>query len=93
MCHEIQLGSGLEKTITNILLRTAFDGLQNTRFDFFFIDETLSNMDSKHLNKLDKLFGIIQKTFKSVFIITHQKEMYEFVNHFIKIHNQQITNL
>jgi len=90
--HEIQLGSGLEKTITNILLRTAFDGLQNTRFDFFFIDETLSNMDSKHLDKLDKLFGIIQKTFKSVFIITHQKEMYEFVNHFIKIHNQQIIN-
>lgn len=93
--HEIQLGSGLEKTITNILLRNAFDGLQNNRIDFFWIDETLSNMDQNHLQKLQKLFELLTKTFKSVFIISHQKEMYEFVDKIIRIdrkHNNRLIS-
>jgi len=87
--HEIQLGSGLEKTITNILLRNAFDGLQNNRVDFFWIDETLSNMDQNHINKLEKLFELLKKTFKCVFIISHQKEMYEYVDYMISIKKSQ----
>lgn len=88
---DIEMGSGYEKLITSLLMRISIKQIHFLKPNFLFIDEGLSNIDEENFQNIAVVFSLLKEYYKSVFIITHQTEIKNYLDMSIEIQRNQIN--
>jgi DNA repair exonuclease SbcCD ATPase subunit len=91
--RQIELCSGMEKTICSLALRVALGNLSSLpRPDIFILDESFSALDEINLQKAMELLSLFRGYFKSVLVISHQTQIKEISDMIIEIKNNGIES-
>lgn len=82
----VELGSGMEKTLTALSIRVALRNISTMpKPNFFIIDEGISTLDSDKLNECAALIQSIKKNFSFVLLITHNDALKDCVDFELEI--------
>lgn len=82
----VELGSGMEKTLTALSIRVALRNISTMpKPNFFIIDEGISTLDSDKLNECSALIQSIKKNFSFVLLITHNDALKDCVDFELEI--------
>lgn len=82
----LELGSGMEKTISLIALRTALNNVSSLpKSDIFIIDEGFGTLDQEGIEQCAILLASLKQYFKTVLIITHVDQIKEVVDTVLEI--------
>ncbi len=74
----IELGSGMEKMIASLALRTALINLSSLpKPDMFIVEESFGSLDENNCSKVISLLQSLRTMFKTILIISHVPEMKE----------------
>lgn len=82
----IECGSGMEKLMASIAIRTALINISNLpRPDIFIVDEGFGVLEGKSLESCMELLRQITKYFKSIIVISHVDSIKDAVDNIIEI--------
>ena len=82
----IELGSGMEKTISAIAIRAAFANIANIpHSNLFVVDESFGQLDRTNIMTVDKLLSRLKFMFEQVILVSHLPEVQDFVNQTLSI--------
>lgn len=78
----IELGSGMEKTISAIALRAALWNIcLLPKTPILILDEAFANLDAEHYDTVIKLLAYLKTFFDSIFVITHDEGLKAVMDH------------
>ena len=78
--------SGFEKLAINLSLKIALSKLSNLSLpSFLILDESLSCIDDQNMDKINKLFAYLKKTYDFVLVITHNTNIHSKFDNIIHI--------
>jgi len=82
----IECGSGMEKLMSSIALRTALINVSSLpRPDIFIVDEGFGALEGKSMESCIELLRVITKYFKSIIVISHVDTIKDAVDNIIEI--------
>ena len=82
----VELGSGFEKFISSVAIRSAFLEISSLpRPTFLAIDEGFGVLDSENLTALNQLFEYLKTKYEFVLVISHLEALRDMVDDFIEI--------
>jgi DNA repair exonuclease SbcCD ATPase subunit len=82
----IELGSGMEKTISAIAIRAALASISNIpHCNIFMIDESFGTLDKDWISSMDKFLNQLKTMFEHVILISHVTEVMDFVDQTLTI--------
>ena len=88
--RRVELGSGMEKTITALTIRSALSNISLLpTCNLFVIDEGFGTLDSENINHMNMLLGYLKSKFESVLIISHIESMQDITNNVININKNE----
>ena len=88
--RRVELGSGMEKTITALTIRSALSNISLLpTCNLFVIDEGFGTLDSENINHMNQLLGYLKSKFESVLIISHIESMQDITNNVININKNE----
>ena len=88
--RRIELGSGMEKTLTALTIRSALSNISLLpTCNLFVIDEGIGTLDSENINHMNQLLGYLKTKFENVLIISHIESMQDITNNVINIHKNE----
>ena len=88
--RRIELGSGMEKTLTALTIRSALSNISLLpTCNLFVIDEGFGTLDSENINHMNQLLGYLKTKFENVLIISHIESMQDITNNVINIHKNE----
>ena len=88
--RRIELGSGMEKTLTALTIRSALSNISLLpTCNLFVIDEGFGTLDSENINHMNMLLGYLKSKFENVLIISHIESMQDITNNVINIHKNE----
>ena len=88
--RRIELGSGMEKTLTALTIRSAFSNISLLpTCNLFVIDEGFGTLDSENINHMNMLLGYLKTKFENVLIISHIESMQDITNNVININKNE----
>lgn len=84
--NPIELGSGMEKTISAIAIRAALASISNIpHCNVFMIDESFGALDKDWISSIDKFLDQLKTMFEHVILISHVAEIQDFVDQTLTI--------
>jgi len=84
--RRVELGSGMEKTLTALTIRSALSNISLLpTCNLFVIDEGFGTLDSENINHMNMLLGYLKSKFDNVLIISHIESMQDITNNVINI--------
>ena len=82
----IELGSGMEKTITSIAIRAALLNITSLpKTDMFIIDEGFGTLDASQVEACSRFLVSLKKIFRNILVITHVDAIKDSVDNIIEI--------
>jgi DNA repair exonuclease SbcCD ATPase subunit len=82
----IELGSGAEKMLASVAIRTALLNISNLpKSNMFIIDEGFGKLDSQNLENVNRMFDYLRTIFDHVIVISHLETMKDLVDNMIEI--------
>ena len=88
--RKVELGSGMEKTLTAFTIRSALSNISLLpTCNLFVIDEGFGTLDSENINHMNQLLGYLKGRFDNVLIISHIESMQDITNNVINIHKNE----
>jgi exonuclease SbcC len=94
--YPIELGSGMEKLFTTIVMRVAISNISNMpKSNIMFIDEGFGSLDHDQINACGRLLKNLLFYYKNIIIISHVDAMKDNVDTIIEIqkfNNESIIN-
>lgn len=81
----VELGSGMERFISNITMRTVLTKFAKICPNMLMIDEGFGVLDTNNLNEISNLFVYLKSQFKFIFIVSHIDVMKDMVDKIINI--------
>ena len=88
--RKVELGSGMEKTLTAFTIRSALSNISLLpTCNLFVIDEGFGTLDSENINHMNQLLGYLKSKFDNVLIISHIESMQDITNNVINIHKNE----
>ena len=88
--RRIELGSGMEKTLTALTIRSALSNISLLpTCNLFVIDEGFGTLDSENINHMNMLLGYLKSKFENVLIISHIESMQDITNNVININKNE----
>ncbi len=88
--RRIELGSGMEKTLAALVVRSALSNISLLpTCNLFIIDEGFGTLDSENINHMNQLLGYLKSKFENVLIISHIEGMQDITNNVINIHKNE----
>lgn len=84
---------GMEAFIIDAALKIVFARIsRQSRCNMFIIDEGISALDKKNMENIDQFFQFLEAHFPKIFIISHLREVREFVRHALYISKEDDGN-
>lgn len=84
----LELGSGAEKMLASIALRTALLSISNLpKSNMFIIDEGFGKLDPKNLEAVQRMFDYLKSIYEHVIVISHLDAMKDMVDNVLEITN------
>ena len=88
--RRVELGSGMEKTLTALTIRAALSNISLLpTCNLFVIDEGFGTLDSENINHMNQLLGYLKGKFENVLIISHIESMQDITNNVININKNE----
>ena len=88
--RRVELGSGMEKTLTALTIRSALSNISLLpTCNLFVIDEGFGTLDSENINHMNMLLGYLKSKFENVLIISHIESMQDITNNVININKNE----
>ena len=88
--RRVELGSGMEKTLTALTIRSALSNISLLpTCNLFVIDEGFGTLDSENINHMNMLLGYLKGKFENVLIISHIESMQDITNNVININKNE----
>lgn len=82
----VELGSGMEKSISSIALRVALNNISSLpKSDFFIIDEGFGVFDDAGIEACNRLLTSLKRYFRIVLVITHIDGIKDIADHVLEI--------
>ena len=82
----LELGSGAEKFIASVAIRSALLSISNLpRSNMFIIDEGFGKLDPQNLEAIQRIFDYLKSVFDHVIVISHTETMKDMVDNIIDI--------
>lgn len=82
----LELGSGAEKFLASVALRSALLSISNLpRSNMFIIDEGFGKLDPQNLEAVQRMFDYLKSVFDHVIVISHSDLMKDMVDNMIEI--------
>lgn len=82
----LELGSGAEKFLASVAIRSALLNISNLpRSNMFIIDEGFGKLDSSNIEAIQHIFDYLKSVFDHVIIISHTDVMKDLVDNIIDI--------
>ena len=82
----LELGSGAEKFLASVAIRSALLSISNLpRSNMFIIDEGFGKLDPQNLEAIQRMFDYLRSVFDHVIVISHTDIMKDFVDNSIDI--------
>jgi len=84
--YNLSLGSGMEKIISSIAIRSALILVSSLpRFNLFIIDEGFGALDQENLSSSHNIFIHLNEIFENIIIITHLDSLKDIVDNYINV--------
>jgi len=81
----LELGSGAEKFLGSIAIRTALLNVSNLpKTNMFIIDEGFGKLDVKNLESVQRMFDYLRTVFDHIIVISHLDSMKDMVDNIIE---------
>jgi DNA repair exonuclease SbcCD ATPase subunit len=88
--RRVELGSGMEKTLTALTIRSALSNISLLpTCNLFVIDEGFGTLDSENINHMNQLLLYLKSKFENVLIISHIESMQDITNNVLSIHKNE----
>ena len=88
--RRVELGSGMEKTLTALTIRSALSNISLLpTCNLFVIDEGFGTLDSENINHMNQLLLYLKSKFDNVLIISHIESMQDITNNVLSIHKNE----
>jgi DNA repair exonuclease SbcCD ATPase subunit len=82
----LELGSGAEKFLASVAIRSALLSISNLpRSNMFIIDEGFGKLDPQNLEAVSRMFDYLKTAFDHVLVISHSELMKDMVDNMIDI--------
>ena len=82
----LELGSGAEKFLASVAIRSALLSISNLpRSNMFIIDEGFGKLDPQNLEAVSRMFDYLKTAFDHVIVISHSELMKDLVDNMIEI--------
>jgi DNA repair exonuclease SbcCD ATPase subunit/DNA repair exonuclease SbcCD nuclease subunit len=82
----LELGSGAEKFLASVAIRSALLSISNLpRSNMFIIDEGFGKLDPNNLEAVQRMFDYLKSVFDHVIVISHSELMKDMVDNMIDI--------
>ncbi len=82
----LELGSGAEKFLASVAIRSALLSISNLpRSNMFIIDEGFGKLDPQNLEAVQRMFDYLKSVFDHVIVISHTDVMKDLVDNTIEI--------
>jgi len=82
----LELGSGAEKFLASVAIRSALLSISNLpRSNMFIIDEGFGKLDPSNLEAIQRIFDYLKSVFDHVIVISHSDIMKDMVDNVIDI--------
>jgi len=82
----LELGSGAEKFLASVAIRSALLSISNLpRSNMFIIDEGFGKLDPQNLEAVQRMFDYLKSVFDHVIVISHSDIMKDMVDNMIDI--------
>lgn len=82
----LELGSGAEKFLASVAIRSALLSVSNLpRSNLFIIDEGFGKLDPQNLEAVTRMFDYLRSVFDHVIVISHLDTMKDLVDNIIEI--------
>lgn len=82
----LELGSGAEKFLASVAIRSALLSISNLpRSNMFIIDEGFGKLDPSNLEAIQRMFDYLKSVFDHVIVISHTDLMKDMVDNMIEI--------
>jgi DNA repair exonuclease SbcCD ATPase subunit len=82
----LELGSGAEKFLASVAIRSALLSISNLpRSNMFIIDEGFGKLDPQNLEAVQRMFDYLKTVFDHVIVISHTDLMKDMVDNMIEI--------
>ena len=84
------LGSGMEKTMTALKIRSALSNISLLpTCNLFVIDEGFGTLDSENINHMNQLLLYLKSKFENVLIISHIESMQDITDNVLSINKNE----
>jgi len=84
--RRVELGSGMEKTITALTIRSALSNISLLpTCNLFVIDEGFGTLDSENINHMNMLLSYLKGRFENVLIISHIESMQDITDNVLSV--------
>lgn len=84
----LELGSGAEKFLASVAIRSALLSISNLpRSNFFIVDEGFGKLDPSNLEAVQRMFDYLKSVFDHVIVISHLDVMKDLVDNIIDINS------
>lgn len=81
----LELGSGAEKFLGSIAIRTALLNVSNLpKTNMFIIDEGFGKLDARNLESIQRMFDYLKTVFDHILVISHLESMKDMVDNIIE---------
>ena len=81
----LELGSGAEKFLASLAIRTALLNVSNLpKTNMFIIDEGFGKLDPKNLESVQRMFDYLKTVFDHILVISHLDSMKDMVDNIIE---------
>jgi DNA repair exonuclease SbcCD ATPase subunit len=88
--RRVELGSGMEKTLTALTIRSALSNISLLpTCNLFVIDEGFGTLDSENINHMNQLLLYLKSKFENVLIISHIESMQDITDNVLSIHKNE----
>ncbi len=78
---QVQLGSGFQKFISQLVIKIAISQLTNTnKSNFFVVDQGFGAMDSVNIGNLGQLFTMLKQKYEHVLLISHINTIHDYLD-------------
>ncbi len=81
----LELGSGAEKFLGSLAIRTALLNVSNLpKTNMFIIDEGFGKLDARNLESIQRMFDYLKTVFDHILVISHLESMKDMVDNIIE---------
>ena len=88
--RRVELGSGMEKTLTALTIRSALSNISLLpTCNLFVIDEGFGTLDSENINHMNQLLLYLKSKFENVLIISHIESMQDITDNVLSINKNE----